>query len=172
MNQFVPLIAKMHLLKQEEAECNKDAAETWYLPALALPEPRLQELDRVGFDFSREHLEFLCAANGWKSFFIFTDVFSIEQLLLENLQDDVFIRDGFLDYLKTKGLSKSDVFVFGSSDRDADVFLLISESATTLPGGVIWYALQEVEVFQSFYYFFLYMIEMQALLTKRTCRKN
>lgn len=63
-NAFIPLIAKMHLFKVQEVECDSDAYETWHLPSVAADHADMDTLSEIEFAFSNYFLEFLRAANG------------------------------------------------------------------------------------------------------------
>jgi SMI1 / KNR4 family (SUKH-1) len=155
-------ISRVVYWKQVAADHDKSNALPWHLPRIGASDDEISNAEQVtGFVFPEQYKNFLRYANGWKGFFLSTDLYGTEEIL-ENRHNIALERTELRSYLSNQDLKPSDVMVVGSSDYDLDIFFLFSSTSTTLPGGVIWFANEEIDRYESFGDFFSAMVNYNA----------
>ena len=95
-----------------------------------------------------------------------TDLFGTEEFLCGKSKL-VLQRPELVAFLKTINLRETDVVVIGSSEFDLDVFLYVSVDSKILPGGVLWFANEEVDRYESFAEFLSAMTNYNAKIAQR-----
>lgn len=133
------------------------------LPGVAATEAQVAELERVKGSLPPGFIEFLKKANGWRGFYQWVDLFSIDDLLdgpaaeaelrLKQLEDDGFI---------PSDVTKKQLLPIGITRRDQrnlepDVFALVIGGPKR--GAVLWLASDLIDEYASFRAFLLAMIE-------------
>lgn len=160
-------IARIVYWKQVAADHDKTHALPWKLPRVAAT---LEQLDaaelEVGQTLPREYREFLGLANGWQGFHVLTDLYGTEELTKGNVRQ-IVERPELHAYLAENGWRREEVLPIGASSLDVDVFLLVREDAQRLPGGVVWFAQEEVERFASFHEFLAAMVSYNEQVANR-----
>lgn len=160
-------ISRIIYWKQMIAENDRLNAYPWHLPRVgASPENITLAEKFVGLDFSSEYEEFLRHANGWQGFVVSVDLFGTDDFLNGRSQE-VMKRKELADFVNEQGLDETDFVPIGASEVDLDVFLHFSPSAKFLPGGVLWFANEEVERHESFSDFFAAMVNYNARIARR-----
>jgi hypothetical protein len=160
-------IAKVAHWKQIANENDKLGAFPWHLPRVAASKAMIAQAEaHVGISFSPPYREFLSLADGWRGFFVSTDLFGTEDFL-SGRAIEVRNRLDVREYISGARLNDRDLVPIGASDVDMDVFLLISETATQNSGEVIWLAGSEVDRYLDFQEFFEAMINYNARLAQR-----
>lgn len=160
-------IARIAYWKQVAAEHDKANTLPWKLPRVgAKPESLLEAERALGQRLPAEFREFLALADGWEAFHVLTDLFGTEDLIKRRWQS-VMERPEVREYLIENGWKPNEVIPIGASEFDLDVFLLLSESAKSLPGGVVWLAGQEVDRYPSFHDFFAAMVNYNARVAEK-----
>lgn len=160
-------IARVVYWKQAAAEHDKANALTWKLPRVGANMEAIAEAERaLSRRLSAEFREFLAFADGWQGFYVSTDLFGTADFTAHRDQR-VADRPEVQSYIAGNSLRPDEVVPIGASDFDLDVFLLISDGATTLPGGVLWLAGQEVERYRSFHDFFAAMVNYNARIANK-----
>ena len=160
-------ISRVVYWKQIAADHDKMKALSWHLPNVgARPENIALAQKGVGTEFSEEFKEFLIYADGWQGFHISTDLFGTKEFL-EGRSKFICQRPELMAFLKANNLSETDVVPIGASDLDLDIFLHFSPNSTTLPGGVLWFANEEVDRYGSFAEFFSSMVNYNARVAQK-----
>jgi hypothetical protein len=153
--------------KQCAAEHDKGKALPWHLPRVgAKPQSIAAAEHAVGVSFPAQFKEFLSYADGWEGFYVFTDLFGTKEFL-EGKPKKVLQRPELLAFLRTKKLNEREVVPIGASEIDLDVFLLFSATSEMFPGGVLWFASEEVDRYSSFSEFFSAMVNYNARIANK-----
>jgi hypothetical protein len=160
-------ISRIVILKQIAADHDKTNALPWHLPSLAAsPDSIILAENAAGFTFSEQFKSFLSYANGWRGFYIFTDLFGTKEIV-EGRSKSVLERPEVAAFLKANNISESEVISIGASDYDVDVFLYFSPNSKTLPNGVLWLANEEIDRYESFEQFFSAMLSYNSRIANR-----
>jgi hypothetical protein len=147
-----------------------DPALPWHLPRLAASPDMIAAAEAaVGVSFPAEFKQFLGYANGWRNFFIAVDLFGTDDFLAGRAAE-VMKRPELRAFIDTTGLLEDEVFVVGATDLDLDVFLLVSPKSKLLPGGVVWFASEEVDRYPTFSDFFAAMVNYNAGTAQEVAR--
>jgi len=164
-------IARLALWKQKTAEYDDARALPWHLPAVGARAPEIAAAEaEIGRPLGLDFKEFLRFVNGWRGFYLLTDLFGTADFV-NRRHVEVIQRPEVRDFLYKNELS-GDTLVVGASSLDLDVFLLLSDSDCALPGGVIWYASEEVDRFPSFHSFFSAMVNYNARVFEKLSGKR
>lgn len=168
---FKAEISRIAYWKQLAADHDKNGALPWHLPKVgASPDQILEAQEMIGFELPADYAQFLGLANGWKAFFVLTDLFGTDDFLNRRHVAAMGRRELRL-FTENIGVMTGDVVVIGASDFDLDVFLLVSPHSKFLPGGVIWFASEEVDRYPSFSEFFSAMVNYNARVAQRMAAK-
>jgi hypothetical protein len=168
---FKAEISRIAYWKKLAADHDENGALPWHLPKVGAHSDQIREAQEiVGFEFPVDYAQFLRLANGWKAFHILTDLFGTYDFLNRRHVAETK-RHELKSFLENTGLASGDVVVVGASDLDLDVFLLVSPHSKILPGGVIWFASEEVERYRSFSEFFSAMVNYNAMVAQRMATK-
>lgn len=155
-------IARMVYWKQVAAGYDVLGALPWHLPNVAASLYDVLSAERVlGTPFPSEYREFLGYADGWRGFEITTDLFGTRDFLTGRATK-LLTRPELDNFISTLGIDREYIIPIGCSEFDLDVFLAIGDRSPVLPGGVIWFANEEVDRFNSFSEFFSTMINYAA----------
>jgi cell wall assembly regulator SMI1 len=155
-------IARIAYWKQVTAEHDKAKALPWHLPRIPAKPEEIDRAERaLGQALPAEYREFLSLANGWEGFHVFTDLFGTVELMQQGHRA-INERTELQEFLAASGWLSSEVLVIGASSLELDVFLIILDRAKTLPGGVVWFAQEEVDRFGSFGEFLSAMVGYSA----------
>ena len=154
-------IAKMVFVKQALAEVDKSGLWPYHLPAVAASQMRLAEAEAyLGYQLDAMYAEFLLHADGWQGLYQSVDLFGSAELIggqKMQLAQDLFssIEDAAL---ASSGISRDDVLPIAATIVDRDIFLL-GKPNSSFPGGVLWFAGEEIDRFDNFDEFFLAMVD-------------
>ena len=160
-------IARIAYWKQVAADHDTKKALPWHLPRVgAKPKSILLAENAVGISFPQQFKEFLGYADGWQGFHVLTDLFGTNDFL-EGRSKSVRQRPELASFLEARDLSETEVVPIGASDFDLDVFLLFSNDSKMLPGGVLWFANEEVDRYGSFADFFSAMVNYNAKIAQK-----
>lgn len=154
-------IARIVYWKQVAAAHDKDKALPWHLPNLAARTEEIELAERKLGPLPAEFRALLSIANGWKGFLLLTDLFGTEAIQRFDASP-VRDRPEIESYLTENDWPADEVIVIGASAFDLDVFLLIPESAAELAGGIVWFAQEEVDRFESVTAFLSAMVNYNA----------
>ena len=165
-------IARIAYWKQVAAEHDVLGAFPWHLPRIAATQEQINLAEsRAGAQLSVQFKEFLGYANGWKGFCVSTDLFGTEELISGKSQE-FLQREDLVDFLREIQVNASEVVVIGASGLDLDVFLLFPDSSHFLPGGVLWFASEEIDRYESFGDFLAAMVNYNARNAQRLAAKQ
>lgn len=160
-------ISRIVYWKQIAADHDKNHALPWHLPRVgAKPESIVLAEQAMGVLFPEQFKKFLSYADGWSGFYVLTDLFGTTEFL-EGRSKKVLQRPEVAAFLETNALREDEVIPIGASDFDLDVFLLLSESSSLLPGGVLWFASEEVERYGTFAEFVSAMVNYNARIAEK-----
>lgn len=160
-------IVRIVYWKQIIADNDDLNALPWHLPRAAASAESISSAEQVaGIAFSEQYKSFLSFADGWRGFCVVTDLFGTIDFIGGKSR---LVRESpeLLDYLEAKNIGGADVAVIGASDLDVDIFIHISEKSKILPGGVIWFAGEEVDRYECFFDFFTAMVNYNARVAKK-----
>jgi hypothetical protein len=160
-------ISRIVYWKQMIAENDRLNAYPWHLPRVGATHEDIALAEKaVGLSFSPQYEEFLRYANGWQAFVIAVDLFGTKDFL-DGRSKKVMQREEISTFVKKHGFDSNDFVAIGASETDLDVFLHFSPSAKTLSGGVLWFANEEVDRYESFADFFSAMVNYNARIADR-----
>lgn len=160
-------IARTWHWKQIAAAHDKAGALPCKLPRVgARPEEIASAEHAVGRVFPAEFKEFISLANGWQGFYVLTDLFGTPDFMNGRSQK-ALERPEVSEFVLENGWKLEEVVAIGASDLDVDVFLLITEEAGNLPGGVVWLAGEEVDRYPTFHEFFGSMVNYNARIANK-----
>lgn len=164
-------ISRIVYWKQIIADNDKLHAYPWHLPRVGATADVIARAESAaGAQFSPQFEELLRHADGWPGFFITVDLFGTKEFL-DGRHKRVLERPELLAFLDGLGLKEDEAIPIGATDYDLDVFLHISPRSKMLPGGVIWFANEEVERFGSVAEFFSSMVNHNAAIADRLAAK-
>jgi hypothetical protein len=106
----------------------------------------------------------LSLANGWPGFHVLTDLFGTDEI--SGQLESVMRRPDVEAFLFSAKIPKHSLIPIGASNEDIDLFLLVSDKESSLPGGVIWLAGHEVERFSTFSDFLSAMVNYNAIIAR------
>lgn len=130
----------------------------WHLPSVAASPDQIDAAERAaGFPLPEPYKAFLRHANGLKGFFVLVALFGTAAIV-DGRARSALAQAELAVFLEGAGVGPEDAIAIGASDVERDVFILISPRSGTLPGGVIWWAGEEVDQFADFTAFFDAMI--------------
>jgi hypothetical protein len=159
-------IVRLVQCKQLIHERDNQGALPWHLPAVAASADRIAAAEQGARSlFPASYRDFLAHANGWKGFYLLVDLFGTGDLIAGGSQR-VLARPEVSAFVEAQGLN-GQVTAIGASDHETDVFLLVAPSAATLPGGVIWWAGEEIDRFEDFFAFFTAMVAYNARIAEK-----
>jgi hypothetical protein len=101
---------------------------------------------------------------------VLTDLFGTKELL-EGRSKAVLQRPELAVFLDTKNIAENEVVAIGASEFDLDVFLLFSPNSRLLPCGVLWFANEEIDRYDSFADFFSSMVNYNARIAQKLVEK-
>jgi len=160
-------IARIVYWKQIAADHDTKRALPWHLPRVGA---KLEDIasaeNAITTSFPQQFKEFLSYADGWQGFYVLTDLFGTKEFL-DGQSRSVRQRPELVAFLEAKNLNETEVVPIGASDLDLDVFLLFSQNSKMLPGGVLWFANEEVDRYESFAEFFSAMVNYNARIAKK-----
>ena len=160
-------IVRIAYWKQVAAEHDALRALPWHLPAVGASEAEISAAqDGAGVQFAPEFKDFLRHADGWRGFYVLTDLFGTSDFSAGRSQL-ALNREDVAEFLASKSIREQEAYVLGASELDLDVFIGLSPHAATLPGGVIWMAGVEVERYSSFSCFLASMVNHNARIAKQ-----
>ncbi|WP_211473824.1 SMI1/KNR4 family protein [Collimonas humicola] len=160
-------IARIVYWKQIAADHDKKKALPWHLPRVGAKPENIASAEKIiGTSFSHQFKEFLGYADGWQGFHVLTDLFGTKEFI-DGKSNLVLKRPELAAFLDTNNLSDAEVISIGASDFDLDVFLHFSPSSKMLPGGVLWFANEEVDRYESFAEFFTAMVNYNARIAQK-----
>jgi SMI1/KNR4 family protein SUKH-1 len=158
--------------KQISAENDKLKALPWHLPKVGASEEDVAHAEAfMGTKFSSELKEFLTLANGWKGFHVLTDLFGTDDFL-SGRAHEVLRRPELAEFITAQGWSRGEATPIGASDLDLDVFLHISPESSVLPGGVVWFASEEVDRYLTFHDFLSAMVNYNARVANKLAQRR
>lgn len=159
-------IARIAYWKQIMAEHDPVKALPWHLPRVGATAAEIEQAERAVGRLPVDYREFLRLVNGWQAFHVLTDLFGVDDLvrlgrstIAERPELQAFIAEG--------GWQADEVIAIGASSLDVDVFLLVLDAAAELPGGVVWFAHEEVDRFASFRDFLASMVNYSARIAEQ-----
>lgn len=159
-------ISRLVYWKQVIADGDQLNAYPWHLPKVAASASEIALAESVvGCAFSSQYIDFLRHANGWPGFVVTVDMFGTTDFL-EGRSDRVMEREELRLFIERMGISLKDCVPIGASEADLDVFLHLSPNASFLPGGVLWFANEEVDRYNSFDEFFMAMVDYNARIAE------
>ena len=160
-------IARIVYWKQITAEHDAKKALPWHLPRVGATEGGISLAENaVGMSFPQQFKEFLGYADGWQGFYVLTDLFGTKEFV-EGRYKSVGQRPELISFLEAKNLTGAEVIPIGASDFDLDIFLLFTDDSKMLPGGVLWFANEEVDRYESFADFFSAMVNYNARIARQ-----
>lgn len=160
-------ISRIVYWKQMIAENDRLNAYPWHLPKVGAISEEIAAAEKaVGLSFSSQYEEFLRCANGWQGFVVTVDLFGTKDFLDGRFQK-VMQREELFAFAKEQEFGEGEFVPIGASETDLDVFLHFSPSAKNLPGGVLWFANEEVDRYESFADFFAAMVNYNARVAQR-----
>jgi hypothetical protein len=160
-------ISRMVYWKQMIADNDRLNAYPWHFPRVGATHEDVALAEKsVGHSFSPQYDEFLRHANGWQGFVVAIDLFGTKDFL-DGRSQKVMQRTELSAFVEKHGCGSDEFMPIGASDTDLDVFLHFSPSAKTLPGGVLWFANEEVDRYESFADFFAAMVNYNARIAQR-----
>jgi len=158
--------------KQIAADHDMHQSLPWFLPKVgAKSESITQAEDAIGASFSDEYRGFLSLANGWRGFYVTTDLFGTDEFLSGRahlVRKQIEVRS----YAEDIGIHLGDLIPIGASEAALDLFLLVSSASRVEPGKVLWWAGEEIERYPSFGAFFAAMVNYNAQIAERLVRKT
>ena len=153
--------------KQLAADHDKKGVLRWHLPNVAASSERIARAESAaGMIFSSDYRDFLACANGWRGFHVAVDLFGTEDFLAGRAAK-VMQTPELADFVAASGWRRGEIIPIGASDRGLDVFLHVSPSSSKLPGGVVWYASEEVDRYGTFRDFLAAMVNYSARIAKK-----
>jgi SMI1-KNR4 cell-wall len=165
-------IARIVHWKQIAAEHDTQHALPWSLPKAGAQPDHIREAEnKLGVIFSPDFKEFLALANGWNGFYVLIDLFGTQDFL-SGRAGKVRDRTEVAEFVAQCGLSTMDVVPIGASDAELDVFLLVSQASTVLPGTVLWWANEEIDRYPTFREFLGAMVNYNAQIANKLVRRK
>ena len=165
-------ISRIVSWKQLIADRDSLHAFPWHLPRVGAKLEQITQAENVvGVEFSQQFREFLTLANGWQGLVVSTDLFGTKEFV-EGKAREVLKRKELLAFLREHGLSSGQVVPIGASEFDLDVFILISPSSSFMPGGVLWFANEEVDRFSSFAEFLASMAAYNERIAQKLAQES
>lgn len=169
-NDWKVEISRIVYWKQIAADHDKQKLLPWHFPRVgATPENIAMAEQVVGTKFSQQFKDFLSCADGWQGFYILTNLFGTKEFL-EGKSKAVLKRPELATFLEANHLQESEVVPIGASDFELDVFLNFSQDSKLLPGGILWFANEEVERFESFAEFLSAMVNYNAKIAQKMAK--
>lgn len=160
-------ISRVVYWKQMIADNDQLRAYPWHLPRVGATAADIAAAEKAaGVGFSSQYSDFLRHANGWSGFVITVDLFGTKDFI-DHRSQKVMQREELSSFAKEQGFDESEFVPIGASEADLDVFLHFSPDAKNLPGGVIWFANEEVDRYESFSEFFEAMVNYNARVAQR-----
>lgn len=164
-------ITRVVYWKQIAAEHDTNKALRWHLPKLGATAEEISRAERAsGRVFSSEFREFLSHANGWPGFYVLVDLFGTADFV-NGRALKVLERPELASFIRESGWRIEDVAPIGASELDVDVFLHISPASTALPGGVVWFAHEEIDRYATFHEFFAAMVNYNARIAGKLSQR-
>lgn len=165
-------ISRIVYWKQLAADHDKKKALPWHLPRVGAKSETVALTEKeVGTPFPESFKEFLGCADGWLGFYVLTDLFGSKDFL-EGRSRRVLQRPELAAFLEANNLGENEVIPIGASDFDLDVFLLFPENSKFLPGGVLWFANEEVARYESFAEFLSTMVNYNARIAQKMAQST
>ena len=144
----------------------------WHLPHVAADKSQIAEAEKAaGFDFPSEFRTLLSVINGWRGFYMGVDLFGTDDFI-SGRSSEVKRQDEISDFIRDAGFQGDDVIVIGASEEEIDTFILVSESNASLPGGVLWWAGDEIDRFAGCKAFFEAMVNYNAHIANKLVQET
>ncbi|RSN92342.1 SMI1/KNR4 family protein [Acinetobacter pittii] len=154
-------IARMAFVKNALHEADTRKIWPYYLPELGATIDNIVKTEVIlGEEIDRFYREFLLYANGWKGFYQYVDLFGLSDLIGgKKMQYALDLLDVIDEkYFLKKGFCRNDLMPIAATLIDKDIFL-IGKRNSSIAGKVIWYAGEEIEIFENFNEYFLAMVD-------------
>ena len=165
-------IARIVHWKQVAAGHDKLHALKWHLPCVGATVEQIARAERLtGTTFSEDYKEFLSCADGWNGFYILVDLFGTRDFSAGRATD-IMKRPELRKFFQDEGWINQNVVPIGGSDAELDVFLLMSPTSPVLPGGVVWWANEEIDRYPSFRDFFGAMVNYNAQVAHKIAQQR
>ena len=159
-------ITRIAYWKQRLAKHDPDKVFPWHLPKVPASPDRVARAQEIaGFRFPKDYAEFLTFSDGWPGFHILTDLFGAQDFL-SGRSRAVMQRSDVKDFCADNKIDRGQVAAVGASDQHVDVFFLFSDQSAFLPGGVLWFASEEIDRYSTFGEFFCSMVNYNAMLAQ------
>jgi hypothetical protein len=160
-------VSRIAYWKQIAHDHDKFGAFPWHLPHVAADESQIADAGKaVGFDFPSEFRTLLSVINGWKGFYMGVDLFGTDDFI-SGRSLEIKQREEISDFIQGAGFPAEEVIVIGASEEEIDTFILISDSNASLPGGVLWWAGDEIDRFPGCKAFFEAMVNYNAHIANK-----
>jgi hypothetical protein len=160
-------ISRIAYWKQRGSEYDLQRALPWHLPRVGAAPEQIELAERnAGIRFPEPFKMFLSCADGWRGFYLSTDLFGTDDFVAGKASR-ILARSDVLAFFAEEGVSSAEATVIGASDFDTDVFILFATTSTTLPGGIVWLAGDEIDRYESFDDFLSAMVNYNAQIAQR-----
>lgn len=170
-NDWKAEIARIVHWKQVAAEHDKNHVLPWHLPRVGASPDRIADAEAAtGVRFSPEFKEFLAHADGWPGFYVLTDLFGTQDFQSGRAKAAAQ-RPELQEFLRGQGVGNTEAVVIGGSDLDLDVFIHFAPDSGLLPGGVLWFAAEEIDRYPTFSAFFSAMVNYNARIAQKMAEK-
>jgi len=165
------LIEKMINKHSELKEYDKKQIFEFRLPNVAATDEEIEAIkNNIKCDFDPEYLNFLKKANGWDYFYNTVILFGTNELLESEWKD---IADDYMDIISDYvDCNLDDITPIAVAKHDKDVFVMLNKKDVGAEyNKIIWYAGDQVDVFEGFFDFFVKILDLREV-TKEFLIKN
>lgn len=159
MKDWIERIAAMLAVREELQRSDDGDLWEYYSPEAATDMSEISEVQKkLGLSFSRDYIDFLLCANGWKCFYQTVNLFGTKDYESEMFAYAQKMLDVEIEYIDELREIRDHLLPIAVTELDMDKFVMVLKEGEDY-GTVIWLAGGEIERFDSFTEFFEAMIE-------------
>jgi transglutaminase-like putative cysteine protease len=159
-------IARIAYWKQITHDHDPTNAFPWHFPKVGATRDRIQQAQSAcGVRFSEQFQDFLALADGWLGFYVLVDLFGTQDFI-DGRALSVLARPELAELLADYELTARTAIPIGASEDQIDTFIHVSPDCPIMPGGVIWFANEEVDSYATFEEFLGSMVNYNAQIAR------
>lgn len=159
MDKWKERIVEMLMVRNELYKADKAQLWEYHYPEVAAELREIQlAKEKLQIKLSKDYIDFLLCANGWKCFYQLVDLFGTKDFDTENMSLAKMLLNTELECDESLNDIKEYLFPIAVSQTDKDLFVMVLKEGREY-GQIIWLAGGEIEIFFSFSDFFEAMIE-------------
>lgn len=159
MDKWKELLVIMLIVRDELYKADREGLWEYHYPEVAVQMNEIVYIqEKLKVKLSKEYINFLLCANGWKCFYQLVDLFGTKDFESEVMEYAKRLLNVELEYNDSLYKIKDFLFPVAVSRTDKDLFVMVLTEDEEY-GQIIWLAGGEIDRFESFYEFFKAMIE-------------